>query len=50
MTVKELISKLEMLDQNKKMVFVNVYDDGADESEFPDIVEEDNRYFVYANS
>ncbi|MFC4771923.1 hypothetical protein [Enterococcus hermanniensis] len=50
MTVKELIEKLEMLDQNKKMIFVNIYDDGSDESESPDIVEENNVYFVYANS
>lgn len=48
MTVKELIEILQELDQNKNIIFVNVYDDGSEESDNPEINKEKDVYYMYA--
>lgn len=46
--MKELIEILQELDQDKNIIFVNVYDDGSEESDNPEINEEKNAYYMYA--
>lgn len=50
MTIAELIEMLSKLDQDRQVVFVNVYDDGANESDKPAIcLEKDGKYYFYAS-
>lgn len=49
MTVKDLIELLMSLDQDKPILFANVWPDGVDELETPFIELSKDKYLLYAN-